>query len=199
MDLSLGSVDRAFDLDGFWLSRCHVGNKESIAMMRSFITSLSGLLVLIFMSSAAAADPEAQAGSWSSLQNDAVSTGVGNAGSFGIGSGTADSLSNGNGTATATATSDGTHEANTYNISDSSVSTKTLSVQDLESTSTGNYTVFNAGPDPTNSPLPTGSIGAGGASFSNFAGILNNGWNVGTSSNVIATNNISVNGGLAQR
>lgn len=170
-------------------------------MIKSFMTPSFGLLLIVFASSAAVAEPDASAGSWSTTtgSTNGVSTGVGNAGSFGIGSGTADSLSNGTANATATATSDGVHQANTYDILDNSVSMTTMSVQDLQASTVGNQITYNAGSDPQDSPLPTGTNSAAGSSFSNFAGILANGWNVGPASNVMTINNLSVNGGLAQR
>lgn len=94
--------------------------------LQGFLRSAAVLAATIALASPALAT---QPGDGASTQTtatvsdrtDAVSTGVGNAGSFGIGSGTADSLSEGKswgeGKATATATSDGYHSTTTATFS----------------------------------------------------------------------------------
>ena len=66
-------------------------------------------------------------------------------------------------------------------------------------TSTNNSVTINAGANPTNSPLPTGSNYVGNTAFSNYSGILANGWNTGPAANALAANNIAANGGLSEK
>jgi hypothetical protein len=122
------------------------------------------------------------------------STGVGNAGSFGIGSGTA------NGNATATATSNGVSDSNNITSVRSDLHTDTTDI------TAGTVAVSNSSLSQTVSGIPasagynvpntwsTGNIAP--ASISNSNGIVTNGANTGVSSNVGVV--ISVTPGAVQ-
>jgi len=120
------------------------------------------------------------------VAQSAVSTGVGNAGSFGIGSGTANGNATSDGTANATATSNG--------VTDSNNSTSVRSNSQTTNITAGTVTLSNSTLSQTVSGIPasagynlpnswsTGNIAP--ASISAANGIITNGANTGVSSNV---------------
>lgn len=140
-----------------------------------------------------------------SNRTDAVSTGVGNAGSHATGNGTADSISTGNGTSdsisesSAHATSDGMHDSsivdtstyNTGHYSNTSGNTLTfkgpMSLQELNATVTENSTHFD-----------DGGFNSGQGYLSNgsglFAGTQTASLNTGSSSSSQAATSIAASG-----
>lgn len=149
--------------------------------------------VVLSMSIACLSVPAtAQSTSNGTMTSNGSSTGVGNAGSFGIASGTSDSLS------TATAISNGVQDSSTHNTVDSGTTINTVSVQELQATNSNNQITINAGANSSGSPLPTGSTVAQGSAFSNFSGILANGWNTGSAATAQAGTNIAVNGNFGR-
>ena len=154
-------------------------------------TLLSASCAMFFAGFALAAPACAQSTSSGTMTSNGSSTGVGNAGSFGIASGTSNSTSN------ATATSNGVQDSSTHNSADSSTRIKTVSVQELQASNSGNYIVPSAGAGSTSSP-PTGSNVVQDNAFSNFSGILANGWNTGSAATAQAGTNIAVNGNFGR-
>lgn len=151
-----------------------------------FVLSTVSLLVSV-STPAFAADAIPNTTSTQTSSNGS-STGVGNAGSFGIGSGTSDSI------ATATATSDGMVDNSVDNSVASGTNISVLADQELNGYNT--YTNITLGTSVNGAGIATGSNSLNGSSFSNYAGILNNGWNTAPAGNAQAATNISVNGAI---
>ena len=151
------------------------------------IVSFSAVVV-VFAGSVLSVSASAQSTSSGTMTSNGSSTGVGNAGSFGIASGTAN----------ATATSNGVQDSSTHNTVDSGTTITTVSVQDLRATNSNNQITINAGANSSGSPLPTGSTVAEGSAFSNFSGILANGWNTGPAATAQAGTSIAVNGNFGR-
>jgi hypothetical protein len=133
-------------------------------------------------------DQHPTAESTGAMTSNGSSTGVGNAGSFGIASGTA----NGTGTATATATSNGMTDNSTGNRSDSSTTIAPVATQDLEASISNAKITFTG-------YLSSGSNELSPKSLSNNSGVITIGWNTGQATNFQAGTNLSVNATIGQK
>lgn len=135
---------------------------------------------------------ETQSDTWNDNNNNSVSTGVGNAGSHGIGSGTSDSIS----TSVAEATSNGVTDNSVDNSTNSGSQISVVADQELSAASTHNQLDITATEPGAAAQLTTGSNSLDGAAFSNYAGVLNNAWNTAPQSNAQATSNLAINGSM---
>lgn len=127
-----------------------------------------------------------------SSNNNSVSTGVGNAGSHGIGSGTSDSIS----TSVAEAYSNGVTDNSVDNSSNNGTEISVVADQELSASSTHNQLEMTSTENGEPPALNTGSNSLDGAAFSNYAGVLNNAWNTAPQSNSQATSNLAINGSM---
>ncbi|WP_340268351.1 hypothetical protein [Sphingobium mellinum] len=97
-------------------------------------------------------------------------------------------------TATATATSNGLLDNSVDNSQDSSSHTSIMAIQDLSTVTTSSGVSVDAPANQATPAIRTGDNVVNGSSFANFAGVLNNGWNSGLSSNALAATNIAAQG-----
>ena len=96
--------------------------------------------------------------------------------------------------ATATATSNGVLDNSVDNSADSSAHVTIMAVQDLSSVTTNSGISLNGSANPAGPAVRTGDTIISGSAFSNFAGVLNNGWNSGLAANAQAAINIAAQG-----
>ena len=166
---------------------------------RVFIPSLCAIMIALSGTSGVAAQstsvtsPATSTIPSATSRSDGSITGVGNAGSFGIGSGTAD------GKATATAVSNGLTDNSVDNSSHNGMAITTIATQDLQSATTNNQVTITQTGSSSAPVMQTGSNALTGQSFANYVGILNNGWNTAPSGNAVAASNIAINGGFGSR
>ncbi|WP_030540029.1 hypothetical protein [Sphingobium sp. DC-2] len=96
--------------------------------------------------------------------------------------------------ATATATSNGVLDNSIDNSQDSSSHTIIMAIQDLSTVTTNSGVSVEGSATQSTPAIRTGDNVVSGASFANFAGVLNNGWNSGLASNALAATNIAAQG-----
>lgn len=96
--------------------------------------------------------------------------------------------------ASATATSNGVLDNSVDNSIDSSSHVTIMAVQDLSTVTTDSGVSVDGTANQATPAVRTGDMVVNGSAFTNFAGVLNNGWNSGLASNAQAATNIAAQG-----
>ena len=151
-----------------------------VAMAQAPISLEAGISQNAGSNSQAGSDSHATSDSNAEVQNQATST-----------NSVSTDIAN---SATATATSNGLLDNSVDNSQDSSSHTSIMAVQDLSTVTTSSGVTLDAPANQATPAVRTGDHVVYGSGFANFAGVLNNGWNSGLSSNALAATNIAAQG-----